>query len=329
MIFGIGNEATSLAVDSAQVELTEESFRHGMEIVMSGGLVGILISLPLLFFAESIYPVVYSSLAPIAGWILLLLCVYMVWIERGWKKKFFAAAIFLLSGLFGLILKNSGLVPSEYLLIPVFIGLYGFNSIISKRHGKTDLIQGITWMEKIRAASIAFITTLFASMIYGMKRGQTSALALQIGGVFKREEILFILPMISLSFVTLSIFVLGSTGKIRSSLAYEVQDIIGRLTFSHTVLFAGSVAISACMSCCLLIFLTKPMGRFISRINEKYLKIFGFSVCTLLIASFTGVYGLMIAFVATCIGTLSSRLGTRSTHLMGVLLLPSIVGMIL
>jgi TctA family transporter len=36
-----------------------------------------------------------------------------------------------------------------------------------------------------------------------------------------------------------------------------------------------------------------------------------------------------LAFTTTCIGILSSRLRVRSTHLMGVLLLPSIVAMIL
>lgn len=107
MIFGIGNEATSLAVDSMNDNLTEESFNHGIKIVASGGLIGILVSLPLLFFAEKIYPVVYGSLKPIAGWMLLFLCIYMFWIENGWKKKVFAAAIFFMAGLFGLLAKTA------------------------------------------------------------------------------------------------------------------------------------------------------------------------------------------------------------------------------
>ena len=329
MIFGIGNEATALMVDTAYADLKEESFKHGMNLVVSGGLVGILISLPLLFFAERIYPIVYSSLKPIVGWILLFLCIYMIWIERGWKKKIFAATIFCLSGLLGLLVKNSGLISSEYSLMPAFIGLYGFSSLISRKHEKTDLIQDIGLIGKIRITAIAFITSLFASLISGMKRGQTSALALQLGSITKREEILFMLPAISLAFVTLSVFVLSSTGKVRSTLAYDIQEITSDLTFSQTLLFAGTVAISACMSACILILLAKPMGRLISRINKKYLKIFGFCVGALLIIGFTSIYGVMLAFTATCIGILSSRLGTRSTHLMGVLLLPSILGMIL
>lgn len=329
MIFGIGNEDTALAVDSMYGGFTEESFKRGMNIVVSGGLIGILISLPLMFFAEKIYPVVYSSLKPLAAWILLFLCVYMVWIERGWKKKIFATTIFCLSGLFGLLIKNSGLVSSEYLLLPVFIGLYGFSSLISKKHEKVGLTQDITWMKKIRTAAIAFIASIFASLIPGMKRGQTSSLALQAGSVSEREEVLFILPMISLAFVTLSIFVLGSTGKIRSVLAYDIQEVMGELYFSQTILFASSVAVSACVSACILIFLAKPIGRFLSKINGKYLKIFGFCISALLIINFTGVYGMVLAFTATCIGILSSRLGTRSTHLMGVLLLPSIVSVVL
>jgi len=329
MIFNIGNEATSLAINYTYADLTEENFKRGLRIVISGGLLGILLSLPLLFFAEKIYPVVYSSLKPLVGWILLFLCIYMVWIEKNLKKKSFAATIFCLSGLFGLLVKNSGLVSSDYLLLPVFIGLYGFSSILSKKHENVDLVQDITWVEKTGAAAIAFITSVFASLMPGMKRSQASALALQVGGVSKREEVMFMLPMISLAFVTLSIFALGSSGKIRSDLAYDIQEVMGELYFSQTALLTGAVAVSACVSVCLLFLLAKPMGRFFSRINKKYLKIFGFCVGVLLIINFTGIYGLILAFTATCIGILSSRLGIRSTHLMGVLLLPSIVTAIL
>jgi TctA family transporter len=169
---------------------------------------------------------------------------------------------------------------------------------------------------------------MFASMIQGMKRGQTSALALQIGKI-KREEILFIIPMISLAFTTLSIFVLNSTGSIRSTLAYDIQEVMGDIFFSQTALFAGVVAVSACISVSVLILIARPIGKVFSRINEKYLKVFGFCMGIALIFNFTGVYGLLLAFTTTCIGVLSSRLKVRSVHLMGVLLLPSIVTMIL
>jgi len=48
----------------------------------------------------------------------------------------FAAIIFGLSGLLGLIIKNSGIVNSDYLLLPVFIGFYGFGSLLAKRQEK-------------------------------------------------------------------------------------------------------------------------------------------------------------------------------------------------
>jgi len=329
MIFGVGNEATSLTIDNAYSDLTEDALKRGMETVASGGLVGILISLPILFFAEDVYPLVYNALRPLVGWILLFLCAYMVWIERGWKRKFFAATIFCLSGLVGLLVKNSGLIPSNYLLLPIFIGLYGFSSLISEKRREVYPMQDIAWIKKARIAAVAFIASMFASFVTGMKRGQTSSLALRIGGISKREEVLFILSAISLAFTTLSIFVLSSTGKVRSTLAYDIQEVMGDIYFSQTVLFVGSVIVSACISVCALILLAKPLGRALSRINGKYLKVFGFSVCVLLIVNFTGAYGIVLAFTTACIGILSSRLRVRSTHLMGVLLLPSIVAMIL
>jgi putative membrane protein len=329
MIFGIGSEATALAIGSVPDGITKESFKNGMHLVASGGLVGVLISLPILFFAEKMYPVVYTSLKPLIGWMLLFLCIYMIWIERDWKRKVFALIIFSLSGLLGLLVKNSGIVNSEYLLMPIFMGLYGFSSMVSKKHETVGLIQDIGWTQKIRAIAVGFITSVFASMISGMKRGQASALALQAGRIFKREQVLFILPMMSLAFVTLSILVLGSTGKIRTDLAYHIEELVAEPFFSETSLFVGTIAISACISACILILLAKPIGIFLSRINGKYLKIFGFCICMLLIVKFTGANGVLLAFTTTCIGVLSSRLGIRSTHMMGILLLPSIIAGIL
>lgn len=332
ILFSVGNEATVLAIDPENAELTEESLRRRMSFVVSGGLTGIVLSLPLLFIGERIFPFVYDTLKPLVGWMLLFICTYIIWIERGWKKKIFASVIFCLSGLFGLLVKDSGLVSSEYLLLPIFIGLYGFSSIISKRHEDPNSSQYTHEMavtEKIRAAAVAFITTLFASLIPGMKRGQTSAVALQISGTAKNEEVLFMISLVSLAFVTLSIFALGSSGKIRSTLAYDINEVMGQLQFSQTVLFAGSAAISACMSACILTFLAKPTGRFFSKINKKYLNIFGFCIGSFLIIIFTGINGVLLAFAATCIGILSSRLKIRSAHLMGVLLVPSIIGAIL
>jgi len=328
MIFGIGNEATALAVDPVYEGISEESFNRGISIIVSGGLVGILISLPLLFFADKIYPLFYSSLKPLVGWILLFLCAYMVWIERGWKK-IFSAVIFCMSGLLGLMIKDSGLISADYSLLPIFIGLYGFSSLLSKRSEKKELIQDITFLEKANAAAKAFASSMLASLIPGMKRGQISAIALQAGGVMKREEVLFILPAISLAFATLSILVLGTTGNVRSSLAYDVQEVMGELYFSQTVLFVSVIAITACMSSCILVILAKPLGKIMSRVDGKYLKILGFCVCSFLVVNFTGFYGIILAFTATCIGILSKKLGIRSTHLMGVLMLPTIVSVML
>jgi len=331
MIFKIGNDATSLVIEPAFSVLNEESFRRAVSLVVTGGLIGVVISLPIIFIAERIYPVVYTSLKPLIGWILLLVCAYMVWIERGWRKKFFATAVFLLAGLLGLLVRDSGLVPSDYYLVPIFIGLYGFSSIISERRERDGLVQDITWRDRARYVGIAFVASVFASFISGMKRGQISAIAMQTGGISRSEEVLFLLPMISLAFITLSIFVLGSTGSVRSTLAFDIQEILGGTNtfFSEILLFAAAVAVSASISAAALTFFARPLGSVLSKINMKYLKIFGFSLGLLMIFIFTGIPGMLLGFTAAAIGLLSKRLGTRSTHLMGVLLLPSILSMIL
>lgn len=324
MIFGIGNEATGLAVDS-NLELTEESFKRRTSIVATGGMTGILISLPILVFADRIYPLFYSALKPLMGWILFFLCTYMIWSESGWKKKLFAAIIFSFSGILGVLVKNGGMVDSDYLLLPIFIGFYRFGSILSKRSEKSEGVENLTFIEKARVTFLGFMASMFGSLIPGMKRGQISAIALQAGNVRKAESVMFILPAISLAFATMSIFILSSTGNVRSTLAFDLQEVMGDIYFSQTLLFIGSLAVAACISVCLLVALGRPIGKLVSRIDRKYFEILGFCVCLLLVINFTGVYGMMVTFTATCISIMSFRFRIRSTHLMGVLLAPSII----
>jgi TctA family transporter len=75
----------------------------------------------------------------------------------------------------------------------------------------------------------------------------------------------------------------------------------------------------------MMLALSKPLSKNLNRINRKYMKAFGFCLGCALIVCFTGWQGVLLASVSTCIGLLSKRLKIRSTHLMGVLILPSIL----
>jgi putative membrane protein len=183
--------------------------------------------------------------------------------------------------------------------------------------------------EKIRISFTSFLSSLFASLIPGMKRSQAAVIALEGGRIGSSEERLFALSVVSLSCMVLSILVLDSTGSVRSNLAYEIKDLVGDLFFSKTLLLIGSIILAASFSSTLMFLISNPLNRILSKVEKKYLKVFGFGLGLALIIYFTGWEGLLLAFTASCIGIMAILLRVKSTHLMGVLLLPSIIVMVM
>jgi putative membrane protein len=328
ILFSISDDLAALAIEPSQYFIGKEFVDKAIKNIVTGGLIGVLLSLPLLLFAQKIYPVIYEGIRPLVGQILLIICIYMVWLEGNWKKCLFASSIFVLSGILGLLVRDSGFLPSNYLFLPIFLGLYGFSSIIASRWRTYEIKHEIQRENKIRVSAIAFLSSLFASFIPSMKRSQAAVIALQTGKIRQNEQILFVLSIISLAYITLSILVLSSTGVVRSIAAYNIREILGDLYVGQTLLLIGSLIIAACVSSVLALLLVNPLSKILSKVNKKYLRMFGFCLGLFLIIIFTGWKGLLLAFTSTCIGILSILLKVRSTHLMGVLLLPSIIAML-
>jgi len=329
ILFGISDDLAALSIDESHYFVVKGRVDNVVKIIATGGAVGVLISLPLIFFSQKIYPLVYDSIKPLIGWLLLIICIYMIWAEKTWRKKFFAVVLFLVSGIFGLLIKNSGFIPDKYLFLPVFLGLFGFSSIISRKYATGEMTNEFSGKEKIRISFTSFLSSLFASLIPGMKRSQAAVIALEGGRIGSSEERLFALSVVSLSCMVLSILVLDSTGSVRSNLAYEIKDLVGDLFFSKTLLLIGSIILAASFSSTLMFLISNPLNRILSKIEKKYLKVFGFGLGLALIIYFTGWEGLLLAFTASCIGIMAILLRVKSTHLMGVLLLPSIIVMVM
>jgi TctA family transporter len=237
------------------------------------------------------------------------------------------------AGMLGIAVGNGPLLPAEYTLLPVFVGMYGISSIVSGWNGgherKEGFVRELPLPEKLRIAFIAFVSAGFASLVTGVKKGQASAIAMRIGALYGREKVLFALPAVALAFNTMSIFVLGSAGTIRSSLSADVYDAMGAIGADQALLFAGVIAISACAASALMTAMARPLGALVTKTGNggsgKGMMIVGLAAALVLIFAFTGVTGLLVAATSACVGLFAKRLRVRSVHMMAVLLLPSIL----
>lgn len=328
-IFEIGDDITSLSLD----QLQQENLEKIAKTVSFGAIVSLLLSIPVFFIFQNMFSQINSIVRNSLLVILTAIILYTIFSEKTLSRKIFAAFIFILAGIFGTLIQNSGFLPSNLMLMPVFIGLYGFSSILARKHSEIaskhsekPMIYSSTIKEKIRISLISFGSTLFSILIPSMKRSQTSAIAFGIGKFEQSETMLLSLSIISTSFLVISIIAL-STNSVRSTLAYDISDMVGQLNYNQILMILGSLVIAAVVSIFLLLNSVKFLNNIVSRINKKYLKSFGLICGSILILYFTSWKGALLAVVATCIGILSIKLKVRSVHLMGVLLVPTLLGL--
>jgi len=318
-IFEIGDDITSLALDT---KIHMENLSRIAKTVSSGTIVSLLFSLPLIFIFQNLFSQIHSTIQSSLLVILTAIILYTILSERTFARKIFAAFIFILTGIFGIIVQNSGFLPSNLLLMPIFIGLFGFSSFTRKHFEKT-VIFPVSSIEKVKISLLSFGATLFAILVPSMKRSHTSAIVMGLGKLDQNETVLLALSIISTSFLIISLVALSSNS-IRSILAYDVSEIT-ELNFNQILLILGSFMLAATFSIILLLSSVKHLQKIVLKINKKYLKIFGFICGSFLILFFTSWKGALLAAVATSIGILSIKLRVRSAHLMGILLLPTLI----
>lgn len=320
-IFEIGDDITSFSIG---VKFESENLRKIAKTVSMGAIISLFLSLPLIFVFQSLYSQLNPLIRPALLVILTLVIFYTVIIEKTFARKISAVIIFAVTGIFGLIVSNSGFISSDLIMMPVFIGLFGFSSIIARKHHEQQVVSQLSTMEKIRISAISFFTTLVGIFIPSMKRSQISAIAFDAGKFDKSETVLLALSIISTSFLVMSVIAL-SANSVRSTLAYGVLDAVEGISYNQTLVILGSLVLAAVFSIILLLSTVKYLEGIVGRISKKYLKIFGMICGIALITYFTFWKGLLLAAVATSIGVLAIRLRVRSAHLMGVLLVPTLL----
>ena len=318
-IFEIGDDITSLVLDT---KIHIENLSRIAKTVSLGTIASLFFSIPLIFIFQNLFNQIHSTIQSSLLVILTAIILYTILSERTFVRKLFATFIFILTGIFGIIVQNSGFLPSNLLLMPIFIGLFGFSSFARKHFEKT-VVFPVSMTEKIKISLLSFGATLFAILVPSMKRSHTSAIVMGLGKLDQNETVLFALSIISTSFLVISIVALSSNS-IRSILAYDISEIT-ELNFNQILLILGSFMLAATFSIILLLTSVKHLQKIVSKINEKYLKMFGFVCGSILILYFTSWKGVLLAAVATSIGILSIKLRVRSAHLMGLLLVPTLL----
>jgi putative membrane protein len=357
---GAPEEETALSVLPAHTLLLKGEGYKAVALAALGSYGAILFCFALLYplrFLLGPPLALYDVIKEIMLWVLLSIVLLMISTEKTRITEFgssgkipsllgmlFAAFVFILSGMFGLIIFEVHLTSPIGLpapvLFPALAGLFGIPPLLTSLFTKPTIpkqkIEPLTQNNIEKKSSIISILTgstagIFVSLIPGLTTATGTVLAMNLRQKSSHEQTIVTLSAVNTAAtfsVTMMLFLIQ---RARSGVTLAVKDIIpiepwDSSTMPFELLY---LLMFLLLSGALSFFLTLFIGRLFA---EKfhiipYQKLVAFTllfVCVLIIL-FTGLYGLVVLAVATSIGFLPLSWGVRRSHCMGVLLIPIIL----
>jgi putative membrane protein len=357
---GAPDEETALSVLPAHGLLLKGEGYKAVALAALGSYGAILVCLAFLYPLRFIIgpPLsLYTMIREVMVWVLLAIVILMITTEKTRITDFgnsgrlpsilgilFAAFVFVLSGIFGILIFDFHLtspigLPAP-ILFPALAGLFGvptlLNSLFTKPAIPEQKIQPLIQNRIEKKSSVVSILTgsiagIFVSLIPGLTTATGTVLAMNVRQKASQEQTIVTLSAVNTAAtfsVTVMLFVIL---RARSGVTLVVRDLIAIEPWQSLTMPVGLIyllmflLLSGALSYFLTLYLGKLFAKKFHIIPYQKLLVFTLTFVFALVVLFTGILGLAVLLTATSIGFLPICWGVRRSHCMGILLIPIIL----
>ena len=281
------------------------------------------LAIPVTAAMERVYPTIAANLTVVMGTVSALLVVT----ERTMLARLGAAIALTASGILGLLtldVPTGGVLPAGDMLAPLFAGLFGAPILIEALDGEGVPPQDDERITTSRGfvLSVALVGTLSGAIV-GYLPGISSAIAAAGALVVlpHRGPRAFVVATsgVSTANTVFALFALVALGSPRTGVLVALEST----NVPHELpVLLSSVAIAAAVAFLLVLLVGDRYLAIVGRVDNVLLSLGVLAFLCVLVVAFTGAVGLAVFVVATAIGLVPARFGSRRMTCMGVLLVP-------
>ena len=279
-----------------------------------------VLTFPLLLY---LLPFLYNSVSLYIHYLLIFVVLWMI-ISENKAGVLWASLIFLVSGVFGTLSLNTFPLIS---IFPALTGLFGISGLIISLKIKTTIPKQSESRE-VGVSIKGIFTGWFSGLLVGILPGVGSSQAGVIASnVFKadKKDFLTAIGGINTSNILFTFISFFTLEKIRSGSVAAISQILPSPTLHDTIVIIVVGLITAFIAAIVTLKTGKFVIRKIEKINYQKISLFIIFLLVALVVVFSGLVGLLIMFVGTCIGLLTVSLKIKRSHMMGFFLLPTIL----
>ena len=292
-----------------------------------GSFFAVLLSLVLfpLFILSMVF--LYPFARKIIVFVLIAAVLYLIWRENSAAKKAAALTVFILAGVFSVLVFNlPGLKQPLFLLLS---GLFGFSILLVSLAQQTKVpAQNVSEeldIPKKNIAKATFAATGFgfiAAFLPGIGSSESAIVASTTTGNIGDEGFLVLVGGLNTANMLISVCSIYAIDKARNGAIIAINKIIGLIDLKTVLVFAGTALVAAGISVVLCLYVSKLFCKLIAKVDYRILIIAILVFITALGFYFDSFLGLFVLAVSTCIGIAASMLGIGKNHLMGCLIIP-------
>lgn len=282
---------------------------------------GALLMLPL---SLAFLPIAYSAIEPYMAFVLILASLFLILSEAEAKKIAMAGFVFALSGMLG----GATLVSAiKEPLFPAFCGLFAASGILLSLSSASRLPE-----QKSEKTKLDFLPYVALGTVFGMLSDLLAGMAApaQIA-VFASallpakedpKKFLALVSSIAASHTVFAFSALVSIGKAREGSLAIINSLMPITESSLPALF-GALLLSVGASSLFLMLLSKRAHK-LSGVDFRPLNLAVLAYLFFAVLIISGAEGLLLFATSAAIGILPPLLGVRRTHVMGLIIVPSI-----
>ena len=272
-----------------------------------------------------ITPIIYENIKKFIGYILILCVLYFIVNEK--KSKVLAMVVFTLSGILGMIVLNMNNLREP--LLPLLSGLFGVPALLMSLKKQENMPrQEISFPQlekndlfKTQASSI--LTGYMFSVIPSLGPSQAAIIGSKVSKLSTRGFL-----MLSGSLGTVNMFMSLITaytlGKARNGSVAVASEILA-INKETLIVIIGSLLVAVPVITVCSIMSSKILIKLINKIDYRILSIGVLIMITIIVSVITRWMGLFVLCVATSTGLVAYLSDMQKNHLMGALILPTII----
>lgn len=303
---------------------------HAVYLTVIGSIIAVILAVLTAPLTIPIIKSFYNLAKQFIPIILVLAAVVLILKEK--HSKFWAIICFTLAGILGIATFS---LPVNQPFLPLLTGLFGASLLLLSLKNKNKIPRQKITRPRIKTRDMIKIiprgglASLLCAFLPGVGSSTAAILAMPSRKEITKEQFLILIGSIDTFVMIFDLITFYAISKTRNGSIIAVSQILPSISSSTLLTLIISILAAAVLASLITTHISKYISKILPRLNYSFISIAVLLFLAAITLIITGPLGLLVLMTATALGIIAQTKGIRKSHLMGCLIIPTILNSLL